>query len=272
MCELFAMSSRTPTTVRFSLEEFSRRGGLAGPHKDGWGLAYYVEGDVRLLKETLPASDSACVRFVQDHPFASELVLSHIRKATQGTPALRNCQPFVRELGGAMHVFAHNGDLDPLRARRALAHGLHRPVGETDSEHAFCALLERLRDLWLERDAVPPLEERLAVVAGFAKALCALGPANFLYADGDALFAHGHVRKHEGGGIGPPGLHWLCRTCAGDSEAMSAEGLSIAGPGGRQEVALFASVPLTTEAGWQPFDEGELVAARLGRVVARVRR
>ena len=32
MCELFAMSSRFPADVRSSLEEFSRRGGLTGPH------------------------------------------------------------------------------------------------------------------------------------------------------------------------------------------------------------------------------------------------
>ncbi len=51
MCELFAMSSRVPTEVRFSLETFSRRGGLSGRNKDGWGLAYYEENDVRLIKE-----------------------------------------------------------------------------------------------------------------------------------------------------------------------------------------------------------------------------
>jgi hypothetical protein len=39
MCELFAMSTRYPSTVQLSLEEFSRHGGLFGPHKDGWGIA-----------------------------------------------------------------------------------------------------------------------------------------------------------------------------------------------------------------------------------------
>lgn len=29
------MSTNVPTEVRYSLEEFSRRGGLTGPHKDG---------------------------------------------------------------------------------------------------------------------------------------------------------------------------------------------------------------------------------------------
>ena len=117
MCELFAMSSRHPATVRMSLEEFSRHGGLAGPHKDGWGIAYYEDGDVRLIKEPFAASDSVCLRFVQDHPYRSSAVISHIRRATQGRRSLANTQPFARELGGRMHVFAHNGDLDGARLR-----------------------------------------------------------------------------------------------------------------------------------------------------------
>ena len=44
MCELFAMSSRVPATVTFSLEEFARHGGLTAPHKDGWGIVYYDVG------------------------------------------------------------------------------------------------------------------------------------------------------------------------------------------------------------------------------------
>ena len=38
---------------RFSLAEFSRRGGLAGPHKDDWGLAYYADGDALFLHPRL---------------------------------------------------------------------------------------------------------------------------------------------------------------------------------------------------------------------------
>ncbi|MES9904747.1 MAG: class II glutamine amidotransferase [Sedimenticola sp.] len=40
MCELFAMSSLEPASVSFSMEEFSRHGGLSGPHRDGWGIAF----------------------------------------------------------------------------------------------------------------------------------------------------------------------------------------------------------------------------------------
>lgn len=270
MCELFAMSSRYEADVNLSLEEFSRHGGLAGPHKDGWGIAYYAGRDVRLMKEIEPAADSACVRFIREHPFASPLVVSHIRKATQGALALANCQPFAREMGGAMHVFAHNGHLAARRLKRRLALGAFRPVGETDSEYAFCALLERLRPLWRGARRAPPLAERFAIVTAFARAIAPLGPANFLYADGDAVFAHGHRRRHADGGIRVPGLHLLSRRCAARDARLETGGLSIrARTPGEQSVVLFASVPLTQAEDWKPLGEGELVAVRRGRIVAR---
>lgn len=219
VCELFAMCSRDPSEVRSSLEAFARHGGLEGPHRDGWGIAYYADEDVRLVKEAGPASDSECMRFIQAHPFVSGMVISHIRKATQGHLAMKNCQPFARELGGRMHVFAHNGDLD------------------------FARLRERM-------PAAAPLAERLAAVAAFAAELRALGPANFLYADGDALFVHAH-RRSPGMGAppAPPGLHLLQRGCAPD-----------------QKVVLVASVPLSGEPGWRALREGELLVARGGEV------
>jgi glutamine amidotransferase len=263
------MSSRLPANVRFSLEAFSRRGGLEGTHKDGWGIAWYEEGDVRLVKEAHPAADSACVRFIQEHPFSTTIALSHIRRATQGGVAMKNCQPFVRELGGRMHVFAHNGDLDSAALRAATPLGTFRPVGDTDSEFAFCALLERLRPLW-GTGGPPALDERLRIIERFAAAIRRLGPANFIYADGDALFIHAHKRFHPGGTRPvPPGLHVLCRRCAGERGSLDAEGLSVETPGGEQTVVLAASVPLTAELGWRPLAEGELITVRCGAIVAR---
>jgi len=267
MCELFALSSRLPTTVRFSLESFARHGGLDGPHKDGWGIAYYVDEDVRLVKEPAPAADSACVRFIQDHPFTSSIVVSHIRKATRGAVAMKNCQPFVRELGGRMHLFAHNGDLASEGLRSNLPLTQYRPVGDTDSEFAFCVLLERMRRIWRD-NGVPSLDERLAVVTEFAAAVRPLGPANFIYTDGDAVFIHGHRRFHgDGRTAHAPGLHVLCRHCTARADALDIEGLALASEG-KQEVVLAASVPLTTEPGWQPLAEGAIVVAKNGRIMA----
>lgn len=269
MCELFALSSRWPTTARLSLDEFARHGGFAGPHKDGWGVAWYCEGDVQLVREPHPAAGSACMAFLRDNPFVATLAMSHIRRATRGAPGLRNCQPFVRELGGRMHVFAHNGDLDGIGEEGHAADRVFRPVGETDSERAFCALLGRLRSLWGGAPEPPPLAERIAAVVGFASEMRSLGPANFLYADGDALYAHGHRRRQgDANVIRPPGLHVLARRCPREAE-LAAEGIVLRSEAPEQEAVLVASVPLTSEH-WEALAEGEVLVSQGGRIVARV--
>lgn len=256
MCELFALSSRLPTVVDMSLEEFSRHGGLTGPHKDGWGIAYYDGLDVRLIRDTTAAADSDWVRFLAHHPLHSSMVVSHIRRATLGKTLLSNTQPTLRELGGRMHVFAHNGHMEGIWNQPGLRLGFHRPVGTTDSEYAFCALLARLEELW--RDSSPPTAaDRISAVGEFARALRPLGPANFLYSDGELLIAHGHRRTQSDGGIRPPGMWTLQRQCPATGEGFNAEGLSVSPEG--QRVVLLASVPLTEEE-WRPLDEGEIVA------------
>lgn len=265
MCELFAMSGRRPATVTFSLETFARHGGLEGPHRDGWGIAYYEGGDVRLLREPEAAADSPWVRFIEAQGLSSSIVVSHIRKATIGPVVLKNTQPYGRELGGHMHVFAHNGHLPGIGDAGRFPLGCHRPVGDTDSEIAFCALLQHLEGAW--SGGVPALSLRVDLVAGFAAALRPLGLANFLYSDGEVVFAHGHRRRQADGHFGPPGLHVLSRACSGRSDPETGCGVEISSA--RQQVLLAASVPLTGE-DWTPLGEGELVAIADGRMVARV--
>lgn len=261
------MSSRLPATVTYSLEEFARHGGGTGPHRDGWGIAYYEDRDASIIRDLNAAATSPLVRYVADRGLRSGTVISHIRHATQGAVALRNTQPFAREVGGRIHLFAHNGNLEDFASAPDLELGVDRPIGETDSEQAFCALLARVRPLWSDASGVPSLEKRSEVVSNFARTLRPLGPANFIYFDGDVLFLHGHRRKHDNEEEPrPPGLNILCRSCAVDGSEFRAEGLEIAG--GNQHVILAASVPLTDEP-WQPLAEGEIVAARGGEIIGR---
>lgn len=272
MCELLAMSSARPARLTFSLHTLAARGAAAGGTHDGWGVAFHEGNDVALFREPGAAGDSALVRHLEGHGPSTNLAISHIRRATRGAVQLSNTQPFVRELGGRMQVFAHNGNLPGIEHSEVFTldaqplHGRYRPVGQTDSEHAWCALLARLSGLWAGT-GVPTLESRLAHLAAFAADLRALGPANFLYADGDALFAHGHRRiQHPSGRIEPPGLWMLQRHCAPDAPPPAhAAGIAVAA--GDQTVLLFASVPLTDEA-WQPLAEGALVAVRDGEILA----
>jgi len=258
MCELLALSSRLPTSVTSSLAAFSQHRTSA----DGWGVAFHAGNDARLYKEPELAADSVWLDFIQHRHLTASLIVAHIRHATRGGRSLANTQPFSRELGGRIHVFAHNGRLDTIDADHAGEWSRYNPVGETDSEVAFCILLERISPLW--SGGIPSLQARTTVFTNFAAELRALGPANILYADGDALFVHAHRRMQANGDIAPPGLWRLERHCVRDPD--------VAPPGGatpdlcRQDVVLFASVPLTNER-WVPLAEGEVCAVRDGRLL-----
>ncbi len=89
------MSTRHPATVTLSFAELARHGGLVGPHRDGWGLAYYEGRDAHLFREAAPAATSASLRFLQEHPFTATTVVGHIQTRHPGPPRARQ-QPAVR--------------------------------------------------------------------------------------------------------------------------------------------------------------------------------
>jgi glutamine amidotransferase len=266
MCELFCLSSRWPTRATFSLKAFAARGGVGSASIDGWGIAFHDGRDVRLYREPEPAGDSAWLAFIQAQRVTCNLIISHIRHATRGALTLGNTQPFARELAGRMHVFAHNGRLEGVEKLFAVDRSPFHPVGETDSELSFCLLLQAMADIWRD-GAAPSIEARVAVVGKFAAAMRALGPANFLYSDGELVFAHGHRRTQADGTIAPPGLWGLQRGCAVDADALAPAGISLSPAHAGQEITLLASVPLSQEA-WRPLAEGEIVVLAAGQAVA----
>ncbi|MGC2781572.1 MAG: class II glutamine amidotransferase [Bradyrhizobium sp.] len=267
MCELLGLSSNVPATVNVSLPTLAEHGRVSGTYNDGWGIGYYEGLDVRLIKDSAAVGDSEWIQFITGHDLRSHYVIAHTRKATRGTRAYANAQPFVRELAGRAHLFAHNGDLPGIFKSSAFQADRFNPIGETDSELAFCALLDRMAAVRSAPNAIPTLRQRFLIVSSFAEELRKLGPANFLYSDGDFLFAHGHRRKHANTGrVEAPGLVLLQKDCRSGQPGIVATGLSVQGPG--QLVALFASVPLTEEV-WDPLAEGELVAVTRGQLVAR---
>ena len=243
------MSSNAAASVKYSLEEFSKHGGLTAGNKDGWGIAYYEDREARLIKEAAPAASSPWVRFVSDQYLRSDCVIAHVRLATRGNPRRANTHPFDRELAGRRHIFAHNGSMDGVQKGLPLTRELYRPIGDTDSEHGFCVLLERLHDVWW-RNEMPSLDERMEIVAGFAADARELGQVNFLYYDGDVLFVHAHKRcwEEDGEDSEPrsPGLHVRRIARRASGERVDVGGLQVECP------------------------EGTLLGVRAGREVARV--
>ena len=80
MCEWFAMRSRKPTAVTYSLDEFSKNGSKPRHNRDAWGLAFARDREAFLVKEPQPASDSAWVKFIAELP--KQLAISLARTRT----------------------------------------------------------------------------------------------------------------------------------------------------------------------------------------------
>lgn len=271
MCELLALSSAVAARLTFALHELASHGLPSGPNHDGWGVGFHDGADAMLFREPAAAGDSALVRHLESAGPAARIAISQIRRATRGPVALANTQPFLRELGGRAHLFAHNGDLPGIEQAATLPPGGFARIGQSDSELAFCLLLESLRPLWRNGD-LPDVAARHQVLTSFAAHLRTLGPANFLYCDGDLLFAHGHRRTQRATGrIEPPGLWVLQRQCMpGEFDREPCSGVSISHDPAAQSahpVTLVASVPLSS-ARWRPLDEGEMLMVRDGAILA----
>ncbi|MBJ3816215.1 class II glutamine amidotransferase [Shimwellia pseudoproteus] len=184
MCELLGMSANVPTDICFSFTGLVQRGGGTGPHKDGWGITFYEGKGCRTFKDPHPSFNSPIARLVQDYPIKSCSVVAHIRQANRGNVSLENTHPFTREMWGYNWTYAHNGQLTDYEG---LETGHYRPVGETDSEIAFCWLLHHLA----LRYPQPPEEmtEMFRYVAELADVLRGKGVFNMLLSDGNYLMA-----------------------------------------------------------------------------------
>ncbi|MCA9553460.1 MAG: class II glutamine amidotransferase [Myxococcales bacterium] len=146
MCRLFGFRSVIPSQVHSSLIHAENALGVQSErHPDGWGVAYYVDGAPHLTKSASTALTDQLFRRVSG-VVASETVLAHVRKATQGDLSILNAHPFQY----GKWVFAHNGDIPEFGEVRAtlleeVAPRLRRFVlGDTDSEVVFFMFLTSL--------------------------------------------------------------------------------------------------------------------------------
>jgi predicted glutamine amidotransferase len=156
----------------------------ADEHKDGFGIAFFEDRGLRHFIDARSARESPVADLVKRYPIVSDNVIAHIRKATQGQVRLENTHPFVRELWGRYWVFAHNGDLKDFHPR---LHGAFRPVGDTDSERAFCWLMQELAKA---HAGVPGIDELSCTLRELLPQLARHGTFNLLLSNGQALWAH----------------------------------------------------------------------------------
>ena len=254
MCQLLGMNSHLPASLTLSFTGFSQRGGSTAHHSDGWGIAFFESENttpdqpgkgVRYFGDKEGAASSPIAKMLRSYPIKSHNVIAHVRKATVGAVALENCHPFVRELWGRYWVFAHNGD---LKNYAPSLHGGFRPVGNTDSELAFCWLLQELAKSHV---GVPSIEEQGRTLAELVPQIARHGTFNFLLSNGQALWAHASTQ-----------LHYVLRQhpfkpvhLKDDDVSVDLASLNSA----LDRLAIVVTEPLTTDEDWVAMTPGELL-------------
>ena len=258
MCELLGMECNVPTDIGFSFSGLALRGGMRGPHADGWGLALYEGRSARTFLEPAPAANSALAAYIRGNPIKTLLAIAHVRRRTRGPVNLANTHPFVRELWGRHFTFAHNGTVRGIRKR--LGPGRFRPIGTTDSEYAFCALMNRLERAFPKGYPEPSALARAVARAGGE--IGQYGTFNFLLADGSQLFARCATR-----------LCYIIRkapfmkaTLADDD--IEVDFATVTTP--RDRVAVIATAPLTRDEEWTIGRPGEMWVFRKGRLAETI--
>ncbi len=245
MCQLLGMNCNVPTDICFSFTGFQARGGATDVHSDGWGIAFFEGRGCRVFLDPQPSCASPVAELVRHFPIRSKNVIAHIRKATQGVIGLENTHPFMREQWGRYWIFAHNGNL--LDYAPALD-GSCQPVGQTDSERAFCWLLQALRQRF--GHAAPATAELFAAIHELTLAIAAHGEFNFLLSNGDWLFAHASTR-----------LSYIVRQAPFRQAHLSDQDVTVdfsALTTPNDRVAVIATQPLTDNENWTDMPAGTL--------------
>ncbi len=254
MCELLGMSANTPTDIVFSFTGLIQRSGPAGPHRDGWGISFYDSKGIRDFRDPDPGCKSAIADLVRSYPIKSETVISHIRQANAGRVCLENTHPFTRELWGRYWTFAHNGQLKGIKQRKLT---FYQPVGSTDSEHAFCWLMDQVRTKYTK----PP--RRPETLWRFIRKLCdemrTMGVFNMLLTDGKDLGCYCSTK-----------LCWITRRAPFTEASLKDADVTV---DFHQEttpndiVTVIATLPLTDDEQWMTMAAGDMEVFNRGEAL-----
>ena len=181
MCKLFGAVT-LPELVPEEMLNFRH---YATVDRDGWGIAWYDNGRLKLVKSRESALKNHRYVATTDR-INSRIMLAHLRKGTRGNVREVNTHPFKFN----NYVFAHNGTVDISEITDRLKGNYKRIRGDTDSEVLFRFLVQNMGK-WGHfmglRKAVKEINE-------LAKE-CHVTSLNFIMADGRYLYSFKRVYK-----------------------------------------------------------------------------
>lgn len=259
MCQLLGMNCNIPTDIVFSFEGFRRRGGLTDVHVDGFGIAFFEGKGVRIYQDDRPSASSPVADLIKSYQIKSKNVIAHIRKATHGQVSLANTHPFMRELWGEYWLFAHNGHLQSSENLFSdTQQQYYHPVGSTDSEQAFCYLLENLRQKYPQK---PTDEVLFNEIKQLVEKIRTFGIFNFTLSNGNWMIVHANTL-----------LHYIIRKAPFGQAKLLDDDVSInfaAVTTPQDHVAVIATLPLTCNETWTQLAQNELLMFKEGEIILR---
>lgn len=181
------MCFNEPVTPKDYFKKFMARD---AKNPDGWGVAYYHDNSLQLIKEERKATESKLAQFLENYEgFKSKIILGHLRKGSIGSVTRNNAHPFSRELNGKEYAFMHNGNLAKMERDELAGKLSFKPVGQTDSEKAFCYMLNKIK-----RMDTKTLDERcFPTIENLFKYLNTSGKFNCMLSDGNLLFCYSDI-------------------------------------------------------------------------------
>jgi glutamine amidotransferase len=151
-------------------------------------------------------------------------------------------------------VFAHNGDIQAALS----CEGPYQPEGNTDSEAAFCWMLNALDRRFAEpadgHSLFPWLVEH-------SQALASQGIFNCLISNGEWLYVYGGTRLHTITRRAP----FTTATLADDDVTVDFSAVTTI----HDVVTIVSTEPLTTNECWRQLEPGEALLLQLGEVTQR---
>lgn len=126
-------------------------------------------------------------------------------------------------------------------------------MGDTDSEHAFCWMMQELAK---SHASVPSVPELTLTLKELAARIAPHGTFNFLLSNGQALWAHASTN-----------LHYIERRHPFGAAQLSDEDLRLdfsKETSEHDQVAVIVTSPLTTNETWTAFGKGELLVFEEG--------
>lgn len=261
MCDLLGLSFTTPVTAKISLDVFQQRGEM---NPDGWGVAFYHDNRIQVIKEAEPAVDSRLFDFIEQYP-QSQTFITHVRRSTRGIRSYLNTHPFYRHLSSGLskreYAFAHNGTLlqqEKLKLKQ------FSPIGETDSEHAFCFILDAISDRRVEEWKNDDFQFIERLLRDFNDGENTI---NCIFSDGEHLFCYSDENDHNNGLRFVKQTHPFGRVeLTNQDERFGRIDIQSDSTKTPQNGYIISTRILTKEL-WSEFEGGELIVFKHGKIV-----